>query len=725
MLGWVKKYPYLVLLVLAILAVFSPLFIGKFYATGDMRDVFIPLELFFRHEMAQGRLPAWQPDAAWGFPVIAAAQIGFFYPPLLALRLLPLWIYFPALLSAHFMALGVGTYVFLRKLSLSAVAAYFGAISFTLGAFVMQHITHFNIVLIIAWLPWQFLLAHRLAHEVPRRRRTVGLYILFLALPFLIGQIQTPFMMAAVASAYFVIGGGRKQVFKNSIAVGLLAIGVVAMASVQLFPTVELALQSSRGRGGDFDIVRANQYSFPLYHLPTFIFPRFYNTGSNYWGRRLEIEYGVFMGTLPLLLAAWAFFKQRGARFWKWLTIISFLLALGKLSPFRVLGFEPSLWLFSAPTRWLLFVTFSLSILAAYGLDALKEQRQRVSVYLKTAVIVLSSAAIVGNILLFFAQRWSGVFLHMLSSVVPQYFTKSPDFYVAKMHKLIALAQASSISFNSVYTFLPIVAAAVAVWSLRYRTTQTILVIITTAELLLIANTSSHVVPWRVALAAPSTVQRLPAMIKNKQARIWSVRESGDTGAFFSDPESLATDIKRALQKELLLPLLNTEVGVPGVEWPASLDLKEEYKLLTQLRSEGSYKISNRALAEQLNIGALLTPVNGIVTITPLHAWPRAFLASDASGTDVHYGALTPTSARITYTAPHDDTLVVRDTWFPGWNATVDGAPVPIQRVQGAFRAVSVPAGKHSIEMHYRSLSLMSGLLISLGALLICCMILL
>lgn len=51
--------------------------------------------------------------------------------------------------------------------------------------------------------------------------------------------------------------------------------------------------------------------------------------------------------------------------------------------------------------------------------------------------------------------------------------------------------------------------------------------------------------------------------------------------------------------------------------------------------------------------------------------------------------------------APDRAFVVVADTHFPGWRATVDGAPVTIHRVNHMVRGVRVPAGKHRLEMVY------------------------
>ena len=46
--------------------------------------------------------------------------------------------------------------------------------------------------------------------------------------------------------------------------------------------------------------------------------------------------------------------------------------------------------------------------------------------------------------------------------------------------------------------------------------------------------------------------------------------------------------------------------------------------------------------------------------------------------------------------------LVVSETFYPGWEATVDGKPQPIYEVFGALRGVVLESGSHRVEMRYR-----------------------
>ncbi len=61
-----------------------------------------------------------------------------------------------------------------------------------------------------------------------------------------------------------------------------------------------------------------------------------------------------------------------------------------------------------------------------------------------------------------------------------------------------------------------------------------------------------------------------------------------------------------------------------------------------------------------------------------------------------------PETVDVLSEAPSLALLVLRDSWYPGWRATVDGVRVPIYRANGCFRAVVVPEGDHDVRFIYR-----------------------
>lgn len=60
-----------------------------------------------------------------------------------------------------------------------------------------------------------------------------------------------------------------------------------------------------------------------------------------------------------------------------------------------------------------------------------------------------------------------------------------------------------------------------------------------------------------------------------------------------------------------------------------------------------------------------------------------------------------------------DGLLMLSEIDYPGWNAYVDGEPVPIRRADYLLRAVPLPAGEHTVELRYESRTLGAGVAFS------------
>lgn len=720
---------YILLALGALALVCWPVFIGQFYAVGDMRDVYIPLELFFQHQLRAGEFPAWNPTVAWGFPVLAAAQIGVYYPPLLLARLLfPIFIYLPLVFAGHALAAAIGMWLFMRAVfGVNKSSAAFSAAAFAGSAFLWQHTTHLNIFFAVAWLPWQLLLMHRLGKNETLTLRDYALAIIVLGTPFLIGQLQIPLLMAAISSFYYLYtytkGSAKSMVLKRyRRAIGLIiafAIGVVLLASAQLIPTLELFQFSSRSSTEGFSVERANQYSFPVYHLPTAVFPRFYGNDDTYWGKRLEIEYGIYIGIAPLILGLWGLWRYRKVHpYFAYLAVLSFLLALGSLSPVRLAGIEPSLWVFSAPARWLLFTTLGMSVFAGLAFNNLSRLETSVRRWVVCVAVVSLVLAGVMNIFLH-SPMFDAEALYATASRFTTLHNE-PQYYIDKIGVLVQSARATSVSLTSPATWVSVGLLAALPFLLRR---PKLLLVLTIFEVSLIAAITTPAVPWKEIRDTPDTVAFLPESVREGDARIYSIRDGGDTGAVFTDPASRADADTRRAQRQLLVPMIHSQFGISGIEWPASLDFQSHTDMLNTLRASQGYAIADLDYAESLNIGAVLVPaeldtfatepgyiVNGIA-IHELDAAPRAY--TDA-GDAVTYTQLSPSHVRLS-NIPNEDSaeLTVLDTWYPGWKAISDTGERLSMRPQGAFRRIRVPAGVDVIDMTYVPISVYAALGIS------------
>jgi hypothetical protein len=99
----------------------------------------------------------------------------------------------------------------------------------------------------------------------------------------------------------------------------------------------------------------------------------------------------------------------------------------------------------------------------------------------------------------------------------------------------------------------------------------------------------------------------------------------------------------------------------------------------------------------------LLAPADGVRTVVSGASAPGlATLESDE-----------PERVRTRVVGAGPSYLVLSDTWYPGWRATLDGQEVPILRANLLFRAVAVPPGEHVVEFRYEPLSFRLGAALS------------
>ena len=69
---------------------------------------------------------------------------------------------------------------------------------------------------------------------------------------------------------------------------------------------------------------------------------------------------------------------------------------------------------------------------------------------------------------------------------------------------------------------------------------------------------------------------------------------------------------------------------------------------------------------------------------------------------------------RIHTQADQPGWIVIADTWYPGWQAWVDGRRAPVLRADYLFRGVPVDAGEHELRLVYQPVSFWLGAAITL-----------
>jgi hypothetical protein len=109
------------------------------------------------------------------------------------------------------------------------------------------------------------------------------------------------------------------------------------------------------------------------------------------------------------------------------------------------------------------------------------------------------------------------------------------------------------------------------------------------------------------------------------------------------------------------------------------------------------------------------------VTQSPVAGIPQAGRAAPAPAPAPATARLTSYRAQrvqIQATAAKPSLLVLTDSFYPGWKATVDGRSVPVRRVDYLLRGVSIGPGRHTVVFSYQPSSWTIGWVISLLTLL-------
>jgi hypothetical protein len=119
-------------------------------------------------------------------------------------------------------------------------------------------------------------------------------------------------------------------------------------------------------------------------------------------------------------------------------------------------------------------------------------------------------------------------------------------------------------------------------------------------------------------------------------------------------------------------------------------------------------------LVLSIDEGLVLSPGEGTVPTGDEGAEPVRAGPSRESARVTRYA---PERVEIEVLAEAPGYLILTDAWYPGWEARVDGEPVPVHRADLLFRAVFLDAGRHSVVFAFRPMSLLVGAAISLTGL--------
>ena len=401
------------------------LFGGRFLLLADSYSYSLPLRTEVWRMLRDGAPPLWTPHLLAGYPLLSMAQIGVGYPLTWGYLFLPahwaeqIYVLAPCLLAPAF------GYAYCRRIGRTPLASLLAGLSFGYGGMVFGKYTANGLMTnAMMWLPLVLL-----AVETSRARgfaRSVLWVALAYSMSVLTGMGQGFVFVGSVALCYAAFVSlfprapqtpdrsdevsdrldeveaaplrslRRWQPLAATLTGMLLAAGVAAF---QILETMRAARRSVRA-ALSYETFAEGSFT-PGLQLRSFLAP-FYAHEA--------MDLTAYVASLTVCLAAagaWSW-RRRDARvvFWLAVAALAWVLMLGENTPlYRLVHHVPVINRFRVPARHSLEWTFALSVLGAYGWDALAARAKGKALAPRARALALPFAAFAAALAIFFVWR--------------------------------------------------------------------------------------------------------------------------------------------------------------------------------------------------------------------------------------------------------------------------------------------------------------------------------
>ncbi len=346
-------------------------------------------------------IPVWNPYSFSGTPNLANFQSAVFYPFNIIFFIFPFHSSWSFLILLEPLLAGIFLYFYLRNLKIDEYSSFFGGLVFAFSGFFVTWLEWGTVLHTALWLPLILLSIDKICVSKYRKNLLtwVFLFTFSIIVSFFAGHLQTFFYLFLLTFVYLVI---RIYQSKNRLKLALIFLGSflvsLIITSIQSVPTFKFILLS--GREVDQLVWQKEGWFIPFKHLIQFIVPDFFGnpTTLNYWGIWNYGELTGYVGITALILSLFAFFYRRDKKTLFYCLIFIFSLIFASSNLISKLPFILNIPFISTaqPTRLLFLADFSLSILAALGLNYLTNKGKLKQMVIPVLIIGTVFAVIFG-----------------------------------------------------------------------------------------------------------------------------------------------------------------------------------------------------------------------------------------------------------------------------------------------------------------------------------------
>jgi hypothetical protein len=651
--------------------------------------------------------PLWDASSWGGQPLLGQAQPGAAYPLNWLLFLMPLShgkISFYALqwyfVAIHWMA-ALFCYWLCRDLGQSRIAAVLGGCIYSFSAYAGTA-SWPQMINGVVWAPLVFLFELRVLEGRATLRNGI-LSGASLGAAWLSGHHQAPLFLTLAWGGVWLFHLVRAGPGWNTlIGPGALSLLLVLLTgALQILPAYEYGHLAARWVGAEMALTWNQTVPYAVHSLYalkpsslfSIVFPAFSQTSDPY--------VGVAALTLALLAIALQW-RRRWTPLFATLGLASLLFALGPNSVFHGLlyGLAPMVEKARVPSAAVFLFGLAVAVLAAAAVDALGAMPD--SPWMRRAAHASWIFGAAGAAILFSVYAAHGLRVTFEDRVVIACFT--------------AL----------------LVGALLYGWSRGGVTPRQGAVLALLLVVFELGNNSGYMLTDRENETNAQWMNRLEA---NADIARFLASRPGPFRIVSSDPavpkawaswngfSTLVGDIPSVTANVLRRPFSDWQFAyLAGVRYrigtkPEFADEKDIFTAASGLKVYENPQAFPRAWAvhraQQVSSDAAVNDTirNHLFDLRAdaFTSGPAPALARcDAAGEKVSLAEF-PNEARLDATLNCDALVVVSDTFYPGWEAEVDGRPAPILEVDGCFRAVAAPAGAHEIVMRYRPASAEAG----------------
>jgi len=758
-----------------VLVFFLPVFMkGTSAVVGAQRTdgltMFYPLRYFADHELLSGRMPLWNPYIFCGQPAHAEAQAAIFYPPNLLLAPLPAALSLNVFAFAHFVAMGLFFYLYLREIQLGPAASLLGSLAFQFSTVPMArlyggHYTNLPYLVAVPLFLWVW----------ERWTRRAMLRWLFLAAAvygcmILAGHPQFLLYSTFYFSWHVVFGAlrslkerrhQRALILLGGFA-GLILAGVLAGA-VQLLPTYNLVGYSLRQK---LTFEFCATFSFAPENFLTLLAPGFFGDIHHfpYWGRNFLWEMWIYIGIVPLAMAivAAARVRSRHALVHGLAIPIFILLALGHYTPLLrfLYDYVPFFNMFRGNCKFIAYSCVSLCALAGMGAERLfnppdEAQGRGDRRWLLAALGVM--AALAAGLLLVFSQGAAldnSAWERLIQWRFEQGETWAAEFAANRLPPAAPSWKCASAYLWKSLVFALAGVAAVLAWGGSRRRQgwfKAILPALALCDLWLFsypyletASIAGESIPDKLVsiIHADKEPSRVLPLVQYPNACIYADLETplGYAGLITARYNHFLTAVNKltrrqsmvtppppsAMQLGLLWPNTNYIIADDATQFPEGwvaeppLARSEGCALYaTQEKRPRAYFSSHAARfsSEDLALEAVESVPEAILKTDIIEAKttePLSGIQPPGQDDQIEFLERLPSRVSLQTRAAGRRLLVLADAFDPNWRCRMDGATdMAIYPVNIAFRGVVVPAGAHTLEFIYSPASFYWGVVVS------------